>query len=430
MLTVQVHFCEGARLRSLSGEETQEDETLSSVAAPPKPLRAPSPAVPSSSSQEGGLFRIKKGYTPVQLWAIVGALFALFWAYVLIMWVTGPFFTPVESGPDEPPTYMKIALFTWQAAAIPLVGYFIYRFLIRPWRRERVVATDGLIVLAALMMALQDPVSSYFGHWYTYNTWMFNMGGFTNEIPGWQAFGEPGAQQGYPILFHLLAYPLAVGIGCVIGQWVMNKARSRRAFGPIALIAICFASLLVFDFVLEALFWAPLGFYSLAGGHFSLFPETYHKFPLHEAIFGAAFFTAPAVLRYFKNDKGETIVERGVTDLKMSTGKKTLLRLLALCAALQISYLFTYNLPIAGWIAADPGVWPKDVQSRTYLNDRLCGAGTDRLCPGNGIPLTMSTQVDKQGNLVGPDAEALTPVNEIDMNPPGPFSGKIAGGSE
>jgi len=39
---------------------------------------------------------------PIAAWAAVGALFWAFQAFVLIKWVTGPYFTSVKSGPDDP----------------------------------------------------------------------------------------------------------------------------------------------------------------------------------------------------------------------------------------------------------------------------------------------------------------------------------------
>jgi len=368
----------------------------------------------------------RRQWMPVEWWALAGAAFVSFWVYVLIRWVTGPYFKTVPSGPSDPPVYMKVALISWQVLSVPLVVYWLWRFLIKPWRGQRVVATDGLILLALLLMALQDPVSNYTGQWYNYNTYLVNIGSFVNDIPGWRAFGAPGAQSGYPIFFHLLAYPLAFGFSMWLGCKIMAAAQRRWNLGGIRLVLICFVSLMVFDFFLEALFWMPLGFYAMPGGHLSLFPNSYHKYPFHEDLVGAAVFTAPTALRYFKNDRGETLVERGISDLKASLRKKTILRLLAFCAALQVIYLVTYNLPIAALWAADPGTWPKAVQERSYLNDHLCGAATNRLCPGQGIPLTVDMWVNNRGQLEGPAAAQFQPV-PLNPHPSGAYHGKLLG---
>jgi len=51
----------------------------------------------------------RRGTTkPVHVFAALGAAFLLVEAYVLLRWVTGPYFTTVPSGPSDPPTWMKI----------------------------------------------------------------------------------------------------------------------------------------------------------------------------------------------------------------------------------------------------------------------------------------------------------------------------------
>jgi len=47
---------------------------------------------------------------PVKWWAGLGALILAFITYVLIRWVTGPFFERVPTGPTDPPAYMKVAI--------------------------------------------------------------------------------------------------------------------------------------------------------------------------------------------------------------------------------------------------------------------------------------------------------------------------------
>ena len=68
---------------------------------------------------------------PVKWWAGAGALMVAFIAFVLIRWVTGPFFEEVPSGPSDPPTYMKAALIAFQALCIPAALFCIYWFVVR-----------------------------------------------------------------------------------------------------------------------------------------------------------------------------------------------------------------------------------------------------------------------------------------------------------
>lgn len=47
---------------------------------------------------------------PVKWFAGLGLTIAAFVAYVLTDWVTDPFFERVPTGPNDPPTYMKVAM--------------------------------------------------------------------------------------------------------------------------------------------------------------------------------------------------------------------------------------------------------------------------------------------------------------------------------
>ena len=112
--------------------------------------------------------------------------------------------------------------------------------------------------------------------------------------------------------------------------------------------------------------------------------------------------------------------------MAVSPRRKTTLRLLAIIGVFQIGYLVTYNLPIALFWAPDPGVWPKAIQQTSYFNDHLCGQGTNRLCPGQGIPLTMDSWVNDRGQLEGPAASQFRSF-PLNPNAAKAFHGKVLG---
>src|SRR5437773_727227 len=64
----------------------------------------------------------------VKIWALVGAVIALFEAYVLLKWVTGPNFTNVPAGPTPVPDAIKIAGSVVTYAGFPAMFYLLYRF--------------------------------------------------------------------------------------------------------------------------------------------------------------------------------------------------------------------------------------------------------------------------------------------------------------
>lgn len=329
---------------------------------------------------------------PVEWWAYLGAAWLVFWAYVLISWVTGPFFERVDPGPTPLPGWMNVLFISWQAGAIPIVSVLLYFTVVRPWRRDRRIPFDGLLIVAYIFMSLQDPGSNYFGVWYTTNAHLANMGSYVNEIPGWLSFGAAGAQPPFMPLLHLLEYPLGMFCAVWVGCAVVKFLQRRTSWGPVALMAVCYPFMMVMDLVIEGAYML-LGFYTMAGGHASFFPDAYNKFPLIEPVFVALIWLPVVALRMFKNDKGETLVERGADNLRIGAGRRDLMRLLAAIGVTQMIYLFCYNIPVAAYMGAKPGVWPAEVQRTSYFTDNLCGGDTDRLCPGPGIPLTSKTWV-------------------------------------
>jgi hypothetical protein len=97
----------------------------------------------------------------VVFWAALGAVLLTVELFYLGKWVTGPNFTPVDSGPDTPPEWMRVALIAGQVLFVGGALIFIYRLLVLPWLRERRVTTDGLLVIAALLASPFDMFSNY-----------------------------------------------------------------------------------------------------------------------------------------------------------------------------------------------------------------------------------------------------------------------------
>jgi hypothetical protein len=353
---------------------------------------------------------------PVNLWAFAGALIMAFEAWVLIRWVTGPYFTRVPSGPSVPPTWMKVSLIAWQAASIPAALGLVLWFVVRPWVRERRLGGDALLVIAFCTMWFQDPVSSYGGHWFTYNSWMVNFGSWVNDIPGWMSYGRPGAMLSEPILFTPAAYVYIFVIVMLFGSWVMRKTRARfPRISNLSLILVCYAVMIAFDVVLEGVVWMPMGIFGYHGGAWALFADTYHKYPVSEGFSIGATFTIVACLRYFTNAKGQMLPERGADQVGGGQGRKALVRVLATIAAVQVAFFVTYNVPNF-WVGLHSTAWPTDVQNRSYFTNGLCGAGTNRACPGPAVPLTRNDNSDPAGSgsaYVGPNGQLVVPPHTI-----------------
>jgi hypothetical protein len=353
----------------------------------------------------------QKKTLPVNIWAFIGALIIAFEAWVLLRWVTGPYFMRVPAGPSDPPTLMKVFLVGWQVVTIPAALGLLYWFVFRPWRRDRRVGVDGMLLIAFLTMWWQDPISSYGGHWFTYNTWMINRGSWVNSIPGWSSFGRPGEMLSEPFLFVPGAYSYIFVIVMFFGCWVMRRTRRRfPRLSNLGLIGVCFVAMYAFDFLLEGILWLPMGVFEYQGGHWGIFADTYHKFPLHEGLTIGSVFTAVACLRFFTNDRGQTIVEHGADEIRGGGGRKFATRTFAIIAAVQLAMFVGYNVPNF-WVGTHSTAWSTDIQKRSYFTSGICGEGTGRACPGPGVPLVRNNNgnPDKTSAYVGPDGALVIP---------------------
>jgi hypothetical protein len=343
----------------------------------------------------------------VKWWATLGVVVVAFVAYVLIKWVTGPYFKRVPAGPTHVPTWMHVELTAWQIVSIPAALLLLYRFVVRPWLRERSVGVDGILLIGFAVMWFQDPLSSAGNHWFVYNTSMVNFGSWANSVPGFAGFGRPGAMTSEPILFTPAAYVYIMFIGAAVGCWSMRWAKGRwPRITSAGLVAWCFGTMCLFDIVLEGIIWLPLGVFEYPGGHWGLFPSTYHKYPLNEMFTIGAVFTAISCLRFFTDDKGQMWIERGIDRVRGGAGRKLALRGLAAIGAIQLIMFLGYNVPNTA-IGFNSTAWPKDLQKRSYFTNGICGAGTNRLCPGPDV-----ANMRNGGAYIGADGKVVVPAGK------------------
>lgn len=339
-----------------------------------------SPSNPRSSQWQRRL-------PPVAFWAGAGALIFAFQLYIWGKWATGPNFKSVPVGPDTPPDWIKATVTIWQIIGWPLLGICVYWFMVRPWRRERRVTTDALLVPVWLLLYFQDPLSSYLGNWFTYNSYAINRGSWIAEMPGWMSFAKPGQMLVEPFVWALPAYVYGLFFGTVLGCAVMRKIQARwPGIHPVALAGLSWPIMAVFDIVLEGLIWMPQGLYTYGGGHLQLIGNEHFKFPLSEAVLWGLGWAVLTCLRFFRDDRGRTLVEKGLDQLNLGSKGAVAVRFFALLGAAQVLFFTTFTVPTAVLVGANSAEWPQSTQNTSYMNDHICGHGTDRACPGPGVP--------------------------------------------
>ncbi|KRD14343.1 hypothetical protein ASE48_04855 [Mycobacterium sp. Root265] len=363
---------------------------------------------------------VKQKSNTVKILAVVGGLILAMQIYVWIRWITGPYFERVPQGPSEPPLFMKIplmanAIILW--LALPFALWF---FFIKPWRQERRITLDGMLLISMGLMFFQDPFLNYFNTWCTYNTWLFNMGSWAPYIPGWTSAEEPGAMVAEPLLTNAPGYAYGVLMITIIGCWIMRKIKTRWPnISTLRLIAVTYAIAFVFDFVMEALVLLPTGLYTYPGAirALSFNAGTYYQWPVYEGLMWGAVQTALCCLRFFTDDRGRTIVERGLDSVRGGFVRQQFTRFLAIFAGVSACFFIFYNIP-AIWLGMHADPWPEDHMKRSYFNGGICGDGTDKPCPHPDLPVPTrhSGYVNTDGVFVLPEGATMPPVIPFERN--------------
>lgn len=346
---------------------------------------------------------------PIRFFAIVGAFFIGLQVYAYSGWLAqGPERAP--NGGDPLPDYMRYWSWFIQVAVPVLFVLGLYHYVIKTKRRDGRIHFDGLMYLAACTMYWADPYVNYLRLMFTENTHYFEVKSWLNFLPGVQMANADQYAEGP--LWVGPVYALFFIPGMVLTCWVMKKMRIRYPrLGNVGVLGIGFFWCFSLDVIIE---WAFIRVGSYAYPHaiswISLSAGTYYQFPLYEAKLAAVLWIAMTSVRFFRNDKGETYVERGLDDMKSTPAQKQGLRFLALTGAFNLFFVLLYILPM-GIVPMQANGFPDDFDDRSYLRSNICGDGTDYACSDGSIPVPLngSSYVNNEGELVVPgDADDTT----------------------
>lgn len=359
--------------------------------------------VTTSESHSGGSSRpaIEPGkpFPWVKGWAAVGLAFLLVEFWALTRWVTSEHFEPTPTGSDPVPGYMRLIIHSAEVISAVAFLVFLWLVLVRPWRRSGTITLDGLFCLAFCTLFWQDTFSNFFQSWFAYNAEFTNFGVWNADVPGW--LSPNGNLIAAPIFLNL-AYVWGLFGAVILGCAVMRRVKARwPRLGTTGMIAVSFLIFLVIEGLAEpGMLISGIATYPGGISWLTLFHGHYYQFPLNQWIFFSAVWAGWACLRYFRDDKGHTIAERGIDEVRVSGARRTGLRLLALIGACNTIMVLCYSLPNAVFgLYASP--WPDDVTSRSYFS-YLCGPETRFACPGPQIPIPRpdSDHVGPDGRLV------------------------------
>ena len=347
----------------------------------------------------------------IKWWAALGVFFLLFQAYIYGSWIESGNAVRTPTGDTPMPAWMRYWQQTFQLLGCLVAVWLVYHFIIRPWRRERRMTFDGMFLIGCAFFYWQDPMINYVTPWFTYNSYLLNFGTWTATTPGW--LSPNGNYLPEPILFAGVSYLYLTMPSAILGCWLMRKAKSRwPSIGTAGLIGLIVAFFVAFDFVAEVAFMR-MGLYSYPGSWGpTLLKGTYYQIPFYEIVVAGVWWACFTCFRYFRDDKGNSFCERGIDNVRATKRQQTILRQLAIIGAVNAIFMLSYTVPI-NFFGMHSGTWIKDVRNRSYLMDGLCGAKTDRACPGPDIAIARpdSVYITPEGGVGRPDDSKVHPYN-------------------
>jgi hypothetical protein len=328
--------------------------------------------VSAASSVQSPTPSVARTGRPLLLTAAValGVLVLLVEAYALLSWVGTGDASHTGTGADKVPTSMVVSVRIAEIGAWVVAIWVLNRFLIRPWRREGHLTSDGIVLCVCTTLFWLDPLYQYSRSWSNYNAAFVNLGSWA-QLPG---AGNDHARL-FPegLIFGSALYVAMVFGGMATGNAFMH-ALGRRfpSMTGRQLAAACLAFLFAVDIVLEGFVFVRLGLYVFPGatgpminkGHFYQYPLTY-------AACVTVTWWAWSCLRFFKDDKGNTIAERGVERLNLTPRRERGVRFLAIAGVMHVGGLLLFVLPM-NLISLHEGTVPADFQHRSYLLGGLC----------------------------------------------------------
>ncbi|MHB8692193.1 MAG: spirocyclase AveC family protein [Solirubrobacteraceae bacterium] len=317
---------------------------------------------------------------PVLWWATFGAVCLAVTIYVFGSWILAGPHRIQPPGGAAVPTYMKVFVLGQEVAGFILFPLFIWWQLVRPWRRAGQITTTGLLCMALFLSTWQDPGLNFFNPVFVYNSYFFSLSSWASHIPFWYS---PNSQHlAEPVLWNFFGYVYIWMGAALLGAVAMRRARARwPQISDLRLVSCTLLAFLTFDFLIE-LGWQLTGTDSYPGANSSLvlFPSHYYRVPIIEIVLAAPWWTALTCLLYFRDDRGWSLVERGTERVRAGSKARLFLRFLALVGAVNAIW-FAYNVPATVVQGLYASAWPKDVTTRPYYVNGVCGHGTRYRCP-------------------------------------------------
>jgi hypothetical protein len=253
---------------------------------------------------------------------------------------------------------------------------------VRASRRAGRLSFDALVCIGFLSAFWQDTLMNDLSPKFTYNSYLINWGAWNPRIPGW--ISPHGGNEAESWLFGMPVYgSWFVFAGILFCALARSVRRRRPRIGNASLLFLGIGVFAVMDLCLElpmvrtgtyAYIAAPRAI-SIWGGHS-------YQFPVHLAFIAGTWMAIVGLLRFTRDDRGRSALERGVNSLRLR-GRPLTDR--ARSAVAVLAFVGFANVVFGGfnvvysWVGFYASPAPP---LPSYLQNGLCGPHTDYPCPG------------------------------------------------
>lgn len=272
--------------------------------------------------------------------AVVGAVFLAWQSWTLVAWL--------QKGPRASTAFRDESAGAWTAArayeaVAVLMAVTVLAYVVRRCRRERRLVFDAMLCIGGASAFWLDPVANFFQPVYVISSNWTNVGSWCSQVPF--IVNDDCGRVPEPIVFMGLLYLTGfVVTGAAMGV-VIRWARRRmpNLTTPRLIMGICALSVVVDLLVEYPAIYLHLWNYPSNSNAIALFGHNV-KYPFVLAVGAIIGWGSVAVLRNFTNDRGETVIERGME--RFSPRRRTIVSVLCVVAYMNLMVL-TVDLVLA-----------------------------------------------------------------------------------
>ncbi|MEU2065258.1 spirocyclase AveC family protein [Streptomyces sp. NPDC013455] len=248
---------------------------------------------------------------PVLGWAAAGAAFLALQTYVFVRWAADGGYRLVDvpgggGGQLGHRRIVDVLLPATSVAGVLVLGFW----LVRRSLAERRLSFDALLFTGVVLAGWLSPLMNWFHPVLIANTHVLgSVGSWGPYVPGWRGL-PPGQEAELPLVTFSLCSTVLLGVlGCC---HVMARVRGRwpgvRAW---QLVGAAFLTAVAFDLSEPFISFAGVSVWSRALPAVTLWSGAWYQFPLYQLLGTGLASGSLSALRFFRDERDETLVERG-----------------------------------------------------------------------------------------------------------------------